>query len=269
MNPIYRLDNAVFYQKSKQVCVALIVFCSCLILVACNDHSDTSELLTQQGQPIVDAEFNISDDYVPATMIPPTEKERRLLLNQINSQTVVEFEQQRLSLFVRFAMLANSQKPTLSELDLILNELTQLVSEHNQDVELSALLGSVTSFKSVFYSGNSGKQSLLAKKGMRLLDRAVKKSDKHLGVRLQRGISYASMPSFLGRAHLAVADLSLIKQAIREDNPKFTVMVDFYLGKALLNDQQTSNGMNVLKLVVEKKLEPWSQLATELISERS
>lgn len=241
-------------------------------LLGCSEPASKSapELSDKESNSNVIATQTIDKklQYIPATKIPTTDRLRKQQLAEISKAAATDFEKQRLALFIRFTLLANSKKPELEALERIIQELTTLTLAHPADIELSALLGSATSFQSIFYPEDSGKQRLLAKKGIRLMDRAIRRSPEHLGVRLQRGISYAAMPAFLGKARYAVDDLSIIKSASNSDESHFIAMIDFYLGKALINNQQVQQGVALLQLLAERNLTPWSQQASDLIKEK-
>lgn len=255
-----------------------LVFVAALALSALSGCSDAPQ--PAATEPVAQAPASapiVTGKYIPATVVPVTNEKRQALLdslkdstdNSTNNSTNNNAEQYRLSLFVRYTLMADNKNRQLDALEQLTEQISTLASQYKDDYELTALLGSATSLQAAFYPDNLGKTNLLAKKGSRYLDRAVKKAPKHLGVRLYRGITYTEMPAFLGKARQAVDDFSLLKMAMGPQMPQdFAAMVDYYFGLALIKDQQQKPGVRMLETVAKQNIQPWSMRAVLIIKEQ-
>ncbi|WDE02315.1 hypothetical protein [Thalassomonas actiniarum] len=222
----------------------------------------------------------LSDSQQP-TQVPTTNGERRALLESLNINGDSSVDDRRLALFVRYTYFADNPQRQLETLEQLIAEIADMRQTRPDDHELTALYGSAISLQTVFFLDNLGKTNLLSKKGSRYLDRAVKSAPNHLGVRLYRGITYAEMPAFLGKARQAVADFKLIKhastafpgkkstdQANEQANKKFAAMIDYYYAMALIKNQQQDRGIKQLTSLVGKNIAPWSARAATLKQEQ-
>lgn len=205
------------------------------------------------------------EQYIQATVVPNNTSERQKLLTTLNDSD----EQQRLALFVRYTELSNNPKRQLVELDKLLEQVQNRHERNKDDNELTALLGSATCLKTLFFLDNLGKTNLLAKKGSRYLDRAVKNAPNNLGVRLYRGITYAEMPSFMGKARQAIEDFSHIKAGMDSSLPlDYSAMIHYYDAVAQLKNSNKDGALQQLHAVVAQNIAPWSARATQLIKEK-
>jgi hypothetical protein len=233
--------------------------------------SDPAPAISDSKTPSADKNTVIAasaGDHIPATVVPTTNGKRQAMLDNLKLTKQSPLADQRLALFLRYTLLTGRQ-PRLAPLEQLISEISEMVGQHKNDYELLALLGSATRLQTIFYLDNLGKTNLLAKKGSRYLDRAVKKAPKHLGVRLYRGITYAEMPGFLGKARQAVDDFSLLKTAMGfKTEGEFSAMVDYYFAMALIKDQQQASGLKQLGLLAKRNIAPWSQRAAVLIKEK-
>lgn len=215
------------------------------------------------------------------TQVPTTNAERRVLLDSLNINKSSAAEDRRLALFVRYTYFADNPEHQLVTLEQLIEEIATMRQTRPDDHELTALYGSAISLQTVFFLDNLGKTNLLSKKGSRYLDRAVKSDPNHLGVRLYRGITYAEMPAFLGKARQAVTDFKLIKHAStafpskKSTNPannraneKFAAMIDYYYAMALIKNQQQDTGIRQLTTLAGKNILPWSKRAATLKQEQ-
>lgn len=250
------------------LCLSLIGFCLSSCTGSTEEPLIQSEFKEKEIKPKGYAVADLGQEYIPATVIPSSASEQEQLLKRLSANQDVSFNTQRLKLFVRYAQLVNSRSPKQNILKILISDISNLATQHKDDHELAALMGSATSFQAVFYPEDSGTQQLLAKKGGRMMDRAIRNAPNHLGVRLQRGITYATMPAFLGKARYSIEDLLLIKAGNVQDD-SFTSMVGFYLGMALIKDKQVVQGLKVLAEVKAGKYSPWSQKSSDLIDENS
>lgn len=172
------------------------------------------------------------------TFIGADTKQQQALFKKLSIKTPLTLAEERQLLLVQLALLANSDETTLSRLQKLEQSLTEYLKQHKSDAELMTAKGSVIALQSLQYKNNLGKMNFLSRKGMRLMDRAIKKHPDHLGARLLRGLSYANMPAFLNRASFAKEDLSLVKKHIPSmQNPDFTEFVDYYLSMAVTKTQ--------------------------------
>lgn len=174
------------------------------------------------------------DIYQQPTFIGADIKAQKALLATLSAKPELNDQEQRQLLLVQLAVLANSEDKTLKQLEQLEAQIKNYLKTHKNDAELLTASGSVISLQSLFYQDNLGKMNFLSRKGMRVMDRAVKKHPNHLGARLLRGLSYANMPAFLNRAGFAKTDLELVRQHIPQDpNNRFIGFVDHYLAMAV------------------------------------
>jgi hypothetical protein len=172
-------------------------------------------------------------DYQAPTFIGATHTERLTLLEKLSSAKSLEKPQQRKLLLLQLAMFANSKDRSLVPLEKLTVRLQDYLKTNKTDAEIMAATGSATSLQSIFYQDNLGKMNYLSRKGMRMMDRAVKRYPNNLGARLMRGLSYANMPAFLMRASFAQADLALVKKHMAgQADQSFVEFVDHYLAMA-------------------------------------
>jgi len=200
------------------------------LLVACSDEAslDTSldtnsasNKVTNEAQNAaqnkVKQTYLLSDYQLPSA-IGADQAEQEALLKQLNEKEGLTQEEVKQQLLLRLTLFSSDKNQTLAKLEAITQGLTRAsefsAEQGEQDYELMAAMGSALSYQSIFYQADLGQMNLLSRKGMRYMDRAVKKAPNHLGVRLLRGLSYANMPAFLNRASFAVEDLSLLKNVL-------------------------------------------------------
>ena len=270
------MDNYITNNKLKNIGMLSLV----VILSGCfdSDIKQTRESSTPQPEAVktLDSADHTLANYIPATVVPTTNGERKALLAALNINADSPLDKRRLALFVRYTYFADNPDRQLQTLEQLIAEIAEMRQTRLDDHELTALYGSATSLQTVFFLDNLGKTNLLSKKGSRYLDRAVKSAPNHLGVRLYRGITYAEMPAFLGKARQAVTDFALLKSASRFSEPKtthpandkFAAMIDYYHAMALIKDQQQSSGMEQLAVLAHKNITPWSQRAAVLKKEK-
>lgn len=204
-------------------------------LVACS-HEDASLSVSEINTEIVVSQTGLTSakdglnpeassdaiQYQMPTYIGGDQAAQDALYKQLKSSVSLSTLEQKQWLLLRLSLFASDKDQTLKRLEDITDSLTQAseqsVKNGEQDYELMAALGSALSYQSIFYQNDLGSMNLLSRKGMRYMDRAVKKAPNHLGVRLLRGISYANMPAFLNRASFAVTDLTLLKNNVLKNS---------------------------------------------------
>ncbi len=248
--------------KLKQAKLALPLLLAAITLAGCAEPQVKNQTVEQPT-----AALQVGD-YVQPTQVPTTNAARQAKLKSLNINTNSPLQQRRFALFVRYTQLTNNENPKLEVLEQLLGEISELSAKHKEDYELSALLGSATSFKTTFFLDDLGKTTLLSKKGSRYLDRAVKKAPNHLGVRLYRGITYAEMPAFLGKSRQAVEDFKQLRAGMDVTSSiDFVAMVDYYFAMALIKNQQQDSGLQKLTQLAQKDIMPWSDKAQKLIKQ--
>ena len=265
-------STSVIYKASICLLITVLVACEqeAALLSVDKQQAEIKQHKNKNQAGLVSASLESqkknTDD---VTLIPSNLKEQKQLLSQLEEQAKDDGDgKQRLRFFVRYAILVNSEKVSAAKIQNLIDDIKNYLKLNSKDYELVALLGSATSFSSIYYPQDTGKQQLLAKKGIRLLDGAKRNAPNHLGVRLQRGISYAAMPAFLGKAELAVKDLQFVKMHYPSES-ELMIMVNFYLGKALINTVHKSDGIQILQSLVEQGITPWSQKASKIITEQN
>ncbi|MGB0942629.1 MAG: hypothetical protein ACPGUE_09520 [Marinomonas sp.] len=200
------------------------------LLVACSDEAsldtsfDTNSASNKVANEAQNAAQNkvkqtyLLSDYQLPSAIGADQAEQEALLKQLNEKEGLTQEEVKQQLLLKLTLFSSDKNQTLAKLEAITQGLTRAsefsAEQGEQDYELMAAMGSALSYQSIFYQADLGQMNLLSRKGMRYMDRAVKKAPNHLGVRLLRGLSYANMPPFLNRASFAVEDLSLLKNVL-------------------------------------------------------
>lgn len=246
------------------------------VLTSCEKDSDFHGEVNAPGLEELKTSNNLGElaassggsNPVFATAIPGNLNSQKKLLRRLETEKMaLSSSDERLLLFLRYAVLVNSEHLEKEKMLILIEDIKKRLKQGEGDDELTALLGSATSYTAVFYPQDTGKQQLLAKKGIRLLDKAIKSSPNNLGVRLQRGITYSAMPAFLGKSSTAIEDLKYVKQFYREDSG-LIFMINFYLGKALINNAEKSAGIELLQQLAKEKIQPWSSKAEQIIRER-
>jgi hypothetical protein len=200
-------------------------------LVACSNDAnslsgdqDNKEILVSQTKALTSKDaLNQTESrdliqYQMPTYIGGGRVEQEALYQTLKNNTALSRLEQKQWLLLRLSLFATDKEQTLTKLETITDALAlaseQSANDGAQDYELMAALGSALSYQSVFYQNDLGSMNLLSRKGMRYMDRAIKKAPNHLGIRLLRGISYANMPAFLNRASFAVTDLTVLKEGV-------------------------------------------------------
>lgn len=284
------MDNLVIKNKIKNKSKTIGMLLAIVALGGCFESATQKQQQEQQQQQKNDSQaavatkaVNSADlfrpelaqsdlaqpDFVQPTTVPTTNAERQVLLDALDIKTTSPVDKRRLALFVRYTYFADNKDRQLETLEQLVKEIAAMRETRPDDHELTALYGSAVSLQTVFFLDNLGKTNLLSKKGSRYLDRAVKNAPNHLGVRLYRGITYAEMPAFLGKARQAVEDFKLIKSASDErTNDKFAAMINYYYAMALIKDQQQDSGIKHLTALAGKNISPWSERASALKKEK-
>ena len=241
-----------------------LVISLCAFFAACSEPQATSsnnDVGQQTSAKIATGEFT------KATQVPNTSEDRIALIAQLKQQN--DAKAQRLSLFVRYTEMTNA-KVEQQSLEQLLTDIDRQLKANTNDHELRALFGSATSLQAIFYLEDVGQTNLLAKKGGRQLDRAVKKAPNHLGVRMYRGITYAEMPAFLGKARFAKQDFETIKAGIGTNADKdYMAMINYYHAMSLIKDNQKAQGQTLLNQVIQSQKAPWAARAETLLKEAS
>ncbi|WDE09102.1 hypothetical protein SG34_030500 [Thalassomonas viridans] len=251
-----------------------------MAIAGCSEQAPQNEsqaAASAEKVKAVSAVIPASDELVKPTLVPTTNEERRVLLDSLNITADSPEDKKRLALFVRYTYFADNPQRQLATLEQLIAEIATMRESRPDDHELTALYGSAISLQTVFFLDNLGKTNLLSKKGSRYLDRAVKNAPNNLGVRLYRGITYAEMPAFLGKARQAVKDFQMIKHvsdgfsagnSSRQESEKFAAMVNYYYAMALIKNQQQDQGIRLLTSLVGKEIVPWSKRAAALKQEQ-
>ena len=243
------------------------------LLMACSEpqaeKTVNNEPQNQQASATV-----VSGDFIKATQVPNSTSKRQALLKELQSKN--DANSKRLALFVRYTELTNAAEIKQDVLEPLLKDIDAQLKANSDDHELRALFGSATSLQAIFHLEDVGQTNLLAKKGGRQLDRAVKKAPNHMGVRMYRGITYAEMPAFLGKARFAKQDFEAIKQALGSQTAAgnsadgdYIAMINYYYAMALIKDNQKDQGQSLLNQVIKSQKAPWAVKAQALLKEVS
>ncbi len=225
-------------------------------------------------------------DYQMPTFIGADQAAQEALYKQLKNQSSLSILEQKQWLLLRLSLFATDKDQSLKKLESISDSLAraseQSAKSGNQDYELMAALGSALSYQSIFYQNDLGNMNLLSRKGMRYMDRAVKKAPNHLGIRLLRGISYANMPAFLNRASFAVTDLSLLKKGLlnksitdeqgkktifKKQSKSFIEFINYFLALSLSKNEQLESAKRLWQALESNPDSQWSALASTRLKE--
>jgi len=225
-------------------------------------------------------------DYQMPTFIGADQAAQEALYKQLKTQSSLSILEQKQWLLLRLSLFATDKDQSLKKLESISDSLAlaseQSAKSGNQDYELMAALGSALSYQSIFYQNDLGNMNLLSRKGMRYMDRAVKKAPNHLGIRLLRGISYANMPAFLNRASFAVTDLSLLKEGLlnksitdeqgkkttfKKQSKSFIEFINYFLALSLSKNEQLESAKRLWQALESNPDSQWSALASTRLKE--
>ena len=284
------------------------VLLSALLLWACSNEeaSGTAQAVTQANVSELSAseantnkasslEGEAAVQYQMPTFIGADPQAQTAMLNALNQQDRLSELAHKQQLLLRLSLFSSDQDQQLSTLQAISDDLIKAselsAKQGYQDYELMAAMGSALSYQSIFYQDDLGKMNLLSRKGMRYMDRAVKKVPNHLGVRLLRGISYANMPAFLNRSSFAVEDLSLLKSALlaaqktnqvdrqsqaaelskkspfKKQDKLFIEFIDYYLALSFYKNAKLQAAKNLWQSLEKNASDKWASLARTRLKE--
>ncbi|OIQ48091.1 MAG: hypothetical protein BM565_03315 [Gammaproteobacteria bacterium MedPE] len=206
--------------------------------------------------------------YQQPTDLGATTNEQNAKLIQLQSIKMPSPTQQRLIALLKLALFSSDSKQSLEKLITITSTLEQLSNKTPTDYELMAAYGSALSYQSIFMQDDLGRMNLTARKGMRIMDRAIKKAPANLGARFLRGVSYANMPSFLNRASFSIDDLQLLKQHTNaQPQSQFMALVDYYLALAYSRNNQMPQAKALWTSLSNQPNTQWKTLAIAKLKE--
>lgn len=238
-----------------------------LMITGCSESNSVNEIIEQ---PILNlAKVNNSQtQYIPPTFIGSNVNEQKELLAYLTAQTQISDVQLRQKTLIELALFSSDKNQSLAKLETISHSLEALSKAKPNDFEIMAAYGNALSYQAVFLQHNLGQMNFVSRKGMRLMDRAIKQAPHNLGARLLRGVSYANMPSFLNRAKFAVTDLSLIKQHSQsEPTSEFLSFVNYYLAMAFAKNDQPQQAKALWQSLKSNASPNWQSKATERLEE--
>ena len=238
-----------------------------VLMSGCSDKPETR----QEIAPLIAATHNktthsANKKYQQPTFIGSNIQEQRTLLAAFKQKKDLSDKENKQQLLIELAVFASDNKQSLDQLEKLTKTLEHTLANDPTDFEIMAALGSSLSLQSIFHQDDLGKMNFLARKGMRLMDRAVKKSPNHLGARLLRGLSYANMPEFLNRASFAVTDLNLLKQYVSDDK-EFKQLINYHLAMAYSKNNQIKQAHTLWQQVAQIKNTTWTTKAQARLKE--
>ncbi len=243
------------------------VFLFSILLTGCSEPSALNEIIEQ---PIINTTQvnNVNETYIPPTYIGNNVSQQQKIWAQLTSLPKLSKAQKRQKLLISLALFSNDKNQSLSKLEAITTQLAEFSNAQPNDVEMMAAYGNALSYQAVFHQNNYGKMNLVSRKGMRLMDRAIKQAPNNLGARLLRGVSYANMPSFLNRANFSVTDLSIIKQQSKsEPTSEFLAFVNYYLAMALAKNDQPEQAKAIWQWLRNNTTTAWKTKAIARLKE--
>ncbi|MFE8073088.1 hypothetical protein QQM79_18660 [Marinobacteraceae bacterium S3BR75-40.1] len=172
-----------------------------------------------------------ADTLVLPTAIPYQADKRLELVEQYRHMAADSVPAQQLRRVALSATaVAGEDAPSQAHTEYAITLLERALAAFPGDPELLAAKGSATTMLARYTDQNTGKAMLLAKRGIRSMDRAVKRAPENLGARLQRAINGLFMPRFLNRLPVAEKDFTYILAHTDESvGPDFKAMVIYYL----------------------------------------
>ncbi|SFC32259.1 hypothetical protein [Pseudoalteromonas denitrificans] len=233
-------------------------------ITACSDQAELKASNT--NTPI--SKKIINENYAQPTFVGASEEEQLNLLKKLNLSKQPDNEQIRKKLLIELALFSNSDLQTALKLERITEKLEQFARVNQQDFEILAAYGNALSYQAIFHQDNLGKMNLLSRKGMRIMDRAIKEAPNNLGARLLRGISYANMPAFLNRSRFASVDLTLVKQySTPKKNDAFTDFINYYLAMALAKNEEIKQAKKIWLALKNNPNSLWRDKASRRLKE--
>lgn len=196
------------------------------------------------------------------TVIPDTAELRKQKIAELEAiiKTNDSTENWR-QLAMVYAVVAGLDEPSAEmtkKADLVLNKATQNLPK---DMELMAAHGSILTMYARFETETS-KQLHFLKKGLRKMDRAIKKDPENIGALLQRGNNSLVLPPFLKRAHFARKDFQLILNLVGNSRgPVFRAMVQYNLGNAHALLNETKQAQSNWRAAKDLNVAVWSEKA--------
>ena len=242
------------------------------LLTGCSDNTlvepSPNKVSATQQETIQTSVLPADTVYQQPTDLGATTQEQNARLVQLQSVNSPSLTQQRLIALTRLALFSSNSEQSLERLMTITSALEQLSNNTPTDYEVMAAYGSALSYQSVFMQDDLGRMNLTARKGMRIMDRAIKKAPANLGARFLRGVSYANMPSFLNRASFSIDDLQLLKQHTNA-NPKshFMALVNYYLALAYSRNNQIPQAKALWTTLSNQPDTQWKTLAIAKLKE--
>lgn len=238
-----------------------------LLITGCSESNSLNEIIEQPILNLAKANNNQAQ-YTPPTFIGSNASERKELFLQLSAKKQLSDAQVRQKTLIELALFSSDKNQSLAKLETISHSLEALSKAKPNDFEIMAAYGNALSYQAVFLQHNLGQMNFASRKGMRLMDRAIKQAPHNLGARLLRGVSYANMPSFLNRAKFAVTDLSLIKQHSQsEPTSEFLSFVDYYLAMAFAKNDQPQQAKALWQSLKSDASPNWQSKATERLEE--
>lgn len=232
-----------------------------LTLLGCNEQNVTNNV-SNQVVAVQTAYLPADTIYSQPTDIGDTVTDQKLRLQALMVIVKPSQEQRRTIALTQLALFSSDDQQSLEKLVVITMALEALSNNAPVDYELMAAYGSALSYQSIFLQNDLGKMNLTARKGMRIMDRAIKQAPGNLGARFLRGVSYANMPSFLNRAQFAINDLQLLKQHSRaKKQSNFIVLVNYYLALAFSRNDQTPQAKALWTTLAKQSNTTWKALA--------
>jgi len=239
------------------------------LIVGCGDNPEIKQSTTLVSKRPANT-LSADTTYIQPTELGENPNKQAARLTALLAIDKPSTMHQRLIALTQLALFSSDGKQTLAKLSTITDALKALSNDMPNDYELMAAYGSALSYQSVFMQDNLGKMNLTARKGMRIMDRAVKQAPNNLGARLLRGVSYANMPSFLNRAQFAIADLALVKQHTNALPPShFIDFIDYYLALALSRNDQLPQAKALWSTLSERGGAPFKAQAITRLKENS
>jgi len=209
-----------------------------ILLTGCSESSAINEVIEPPVKNLAQTN-KVNEQYISPTFIGSNVSQQKKILAQLTSLPTLSEAQVRQKLLILLALFSSDENQSLSKLQAITKQLAEFSDKKPNDYEVMAAYGNALSYQAIFYQNNYGQMNFVSRRGMRLMDRAVKQAPTNLGARLLRGVSYANMPSFLNRSSFAVTDLSIIKeQSKSEPTSEFLAFVNYYLAMALAKNNQ-------------------------------
>jgi tetratricopeptide (TPR) repeat protein len=207
--------------------------------------------------------------YEPIVKVPSTAVERKKMAEKLET----EYQQKKDSkliaqlaiLYTVIAGLDEHEKPVVEKAIKLLAEARKA---NSSNYELMAAHGSVITMMASFSGQSSAKALRAAKKGFRLMDRALKNAPDDVGALLQRGNNSLKVPPFLRRLRYAERDFKKILELMKiEEIKPVKALALFMLGEVANKRKDPATAKSYWQQAAAMNVPGWSDKANRKLKQ--